>query len=200
MNKIDTSSQHDGLSDHSGELGVADMARYLSRLARLQQDDVTGNAELSRGLRLLSRALMSRSELTLSDVTRVIRRSQNIAETKRRPVPANGTVLSEQVRSMSIAEVERFLDDEYYSKNQLIELGFKRFGISRSKLSRLSKLQASESVRAALEHEKSLEAISREARGSKGKQRFSVATISGRQERRDGKLARGSETPETLVF
>ena len=200
MNKIDTTSQHDGSSDHPGELGVADMARYLSRLARLQQDEMTGNAELSRGLRLLSRALMSRSELTLSDMTRMIRRSRNSAETERRSVPENEPILPEHVRSMSIAEVELFLDDEYYSKNQLIELGFKRFGISRSKLSRLNKLQALDAVRAALEHEKSLEAISREARGAKSERGFSVAPNRRLRERRDAKLAKELETPETLVF
>jgi hypothetical protein len=74
------------------------------------------------------------------------------------------SVLPAELESISQEYVERILDDESYNKQQVVELGVRRFGISRSKLERLRKEHAQDSVRAALEHEKSLDVISMEAR------------------------------------
>ena len=68
------------------------------------------------------------------------------------------------LESLSLAAVTQILDDPGSAKPLVAELGFRRFGISRAKLERLSKQAARDTVRAALEHEKSLDAISREAR------------------------------------
>lgn len=67
------------------------------------------------------------------------------------------------LESLSQDEVAQILDDPSSAKQQVAELGFRRFGISRAKLERLSKQAARDAVRAALEHEKSLDVISREA-------------------------------------
>ena len=157
--------------DHPSELLVSDIARYLARLARLQQDEMTGNAGLSRGLSALSRALTSRSELSLSEVTRLIRGTRKPTAARPKPRAESELTLPADVAKMRIEELERFLDGRNHSKNQLIELGFQRFGISRSKLSRLNKDEAMGSIRSALEHEKSLETISREASGTKTNRR-----------------------------
>ena len=61
----------------------------------------------------------------------------------------------------SLAEI---LNDEKYLKSQIVELGACRFGIPRSKLNRLSRPQATASVRAALDHERSLGAIAEQAK------------------------------------
>ena len=73
-------------------------------------------------------------------------------------------MLPPELESMGQDAIERILDDEGYTKLQIVELGVQRFGISRSKLDRLNKKDALESVRAALGHEKSLDVISIEAR------------------------------------
>ena len=70
------------------------------------------------------------------------------------------------LESLSQEEVAQILDDPGSPKQLVAELGFRRFGMSRAKLERLSKQAARDSVRAALEHEKSLDAISRQARKS----------------------------------
>lgn len=68
------------------------------------------------------------------------------------------------LESLRQEEVAQILDDPGSAKRLVAELGFRRFGLSRAALERLSKQAARDAVRAALEHEKSLDAISREAR------------------------------------
>ena len=191
MNTTSTTSPKRGHGETSSELGVADMARYLSRLATLEQDDLTGNAELSRSLKSLSRALKPYSGLSMSELTKLIKKGKQPVTTKRTSATKANPNLPEDVESLSIDDVEGFLGDEKHTKGLLVELGFRRFGISRSKLERLPKAEALESVYAALEHEKSLEAISREARGNKSKRGFSSV-----QRRRVSKLNDAKAAPK----
>ena len=55
------------------------------------------------------------------------------------------------------------LNSENYTKTQIMEIGTRRFGISESKLARASKKDALTTVAAALDHERSLEVIARQA-------------------------------------
>ena len=55
------------------------------------------------------------------------------------------------------------LNNGSYTKTQIIEIGARRFGIPESKLARASKKNALTSVAAALDHERSLEVIARQA-------------------------------------
>ena len=74
-------------------------------------------------------------------------------------------IISAASKSMTQTELEDILDDGMaYTKNQIAELGFQRFGISRSKLMRLRKDDALESVRSALRNERILDMIAQEAR------------------------------------
>ena len=73
---------------------------------------------------------------------------------------------------LSDKRVDEILKDSSFTKKQLIELGNQRFGITQSKLIRLSKEHVIESIRAALNHERSLGVISREARKA-GEKRLS---------------------------
>lgn len=57
---------------------------------------------------------------------------------------------------LSDKKVDEILKDRSFTKKQLIELGNQRFGITQSKLIRLSKEHVIESIRAALNHERSL--------------------------------------------
>ena len=199
MNTTSTTSPKRGHGESSSELGVADMARYLSRLASLEQDDLTGNAELSRSLKSLSRALKPYSGLSMSELTKLIKNGKQPVATKRTSATRVNPNLPEGVESLSLDEVEDFLGDEKHTKGLLVELGFRRFGISRSKLERLPKAEALESVYAALEHEKSLEAISREARGTKSKRGFSAVQRRGASKLREAKAASKYDPHNRLV-
>ena len=64
---------------------------------------------------------------------------------------------------MSLSDVKQVLDEDH-TKDEIAEIGARRFGMSRSKLRRLRKEDAREAIRAALAHEVSLDVISREAR------------------------------------
>ena len=71
--------------------------------------------------------------------------------------------LPENLAALECDEVGRVLGDEKYLKSQIVELGASRFSISRSKLTKLPKPDAIASIRAALDHERSLAAISNQA-------------------------------------
>ena len=184
----------------SGELRVEDIARYLSRLAALEQDDLTGNAELSRGLKSLSRALMPYSGRSMSELTKIIKNRQQPFAVKRTSASRINADLPEDVESLSTDEVEGFLSDENHTKGLLVELGFRRFGISRSKLERLVKAKARESIYAALEHEKSLEAISRGAMGSRPKRERPAIQRHGISKQSDTNTAPKYETSQAVAL
>jgi Zn ribbon nucleic-acid-binding protein len=76
------------------------------------------------------------------------------------------------LKFLSDKKVDEILKDSSFTKKQLIELGNQRFGITQSKLVRLSKKYVIESIRAALNHERSLGIISQEARKA-GEKRLS---------------------------
>ena len=141
---------------------VDDIVRYLSRLANLYSEAKTGNSELSDGLRQLVNALRPYSNRPVPDLADIIREAtlRRFRETSPKKIKA---ILPSNLESLPPQEVEKILDDENYTKDQVINLGVKRFGISSAKLTRLGKKNVLESIRAALNHEKSLDVISKEA-------------------------------------
>ena len=141
---------------------VDDIVRYLSRLANLYSEAKTGNSELSDGLRQLVNALRPYSNRPVPDLADIIREAtlRRFRETSPKKIKA---ILPSNLESLPPQEVEKILDDENYTKDQVINLGVKRFGISYAKLTRLGKKNVLESIRAALNHEKSLDVISKEA-------------------------------------
>ena len=152
------------------QLLVSDVARYLSGLAKLQDGDKTGNPALSAGLRAVAQALRPFAHCPAAELPAAIKQKNAPAIGSKMPAaevkadfpPEKAAALE----SLSQEEVAQILDDPGCAKQLVAELGFRRFGISRAKLERLSKQAARDSVRAALEHEKSLDAISRQARKS----------------------------------
>ena len=147
------------------QLLVKDILTYFSGLAKLNGEEKTGNLELSQALRNLTKSLRPFSNHPVSELAAILNGK----------VPANGfgkhpnnvkVTLPLELEDVSQDAVGKILADGKYTKMQVAELGFRRFGISRAKLGHLSKKDALESVRAALEHEKSLDAISEEARKS----------------------------------
>lgn len=147
----------------SGPLLVGDIVRYLSRLASLHKDARVGNFELSNGLRQLANALRPHAHQPIQGLVDIFRsvplsnRRESSSRKTKATLPAN-------IESLLTREIDKILSDEKYTKIQIIELGVRRLGIPHSKLARLSKRDALDSIRAALDHEKSLSVISQEAR------------------------------------
>ena len=80
--------------------------------------------------------------------------------------------LPSNLESLAHEDVEKILDNDDYTRQQISELGFKRFGISKPMLQRLRKEDARQSVRSALDNERTLDVISEMARKA-GKARAS---------------------------
>ena len=151
-------------SDRSGAheqvLLIDDLIRYLGQLAHLNGIQRTGNSELSEGLKQLTIALRPHARRTIPELIELLRdesfRSKASSRRTRASLPASLESLSQQ-------EVEGILSNENYTKSQIIEIGTRRFGIPQSKLLRSNKEDVLKSVHAALDHERSLDVISREA-------------------------------------
>lgn len=141
---------------------IGDLVRYLSSLATLNRDSRTGNLDLGSSLRELANALRPHSHRSVRELAVVI--GEGVSRT-RKPTPrADKATLPGDLQALSEQGVIEILKNQDYTKPQLIELGFQRFGISQSRLKRLTKDEVCESIRAALNHEKSLGVISQEAR------------------------------------
>ena len=145
---------------------VTDVAGYLIGLAKLHDDDKTGNPELSKGLRQVARVLGPFASYPVQELTQVVRaeRLKLDAEERRAHSRHRNPVLPPDLETLGQNEVASIIGDDCYTKQQIAELGSRRFGISRAKLMRLRKDEAWRSIRAALDHEKSLDAIARQAR------------------------------------
>ena len=152
------------------QLYVTDIVQYLSNLAKLNGEEKTGNIAFSQGLQDLVRILRPFAECTVSELSDVLKERSNArttnARTAKKARDQFTMLLPASIETMAQNDVLQILDDESCTKQQIIDLGVRRFGISQSKLQRLRKEDARATVRAALAHERSLDVIATEA--SKG--------------------------------
>ena len=166
-------STADGTDYATRDIVVGDILRCLSALGEMQGDTRTGNVAFAHAIRIFADALKPYRSRPVPDLIELIAglSAPKAPEPvqRRRPVelPSDLTTLPELA-------VERVLADDRYLKSQLAELGFQRFGISRSRLCRLTKIEAVEAIRGALEHERSLEVIGQQAETA-GKRRSHAA-------------------------
>ena len=150
------------------QLLVSDIAGYLSGLAKLQDSDKTGNPALSEGLRSVAQALRPYAHCPAAELSHALQREKPADSVSKAAANGNRAAFPPEVavalESISQEEVARILEDPGSGKQLVAELGFRRFGISRAKLERLSKQAARDAVRNALENEKILDAIAEQAR------------------------------------
>ena len=147
---------------HQDEILVDDILQQLTGLARLQSQEKTGNAEFGAGLLHLVDALRPYADSPVAELPAMLRESPSQRSSKpdhRKPKEA----LPPNLDSFGLEAVEKILSDGNYTKPQLAELGYRRFGISRSHLTRLRKNDALASIRAALANERALDVIEVEA-------------------------------------
>ena len=144
---------------------VKDVTRYLSGLARINESGMIGNPVLSEGLRHVVRALRPYSNCPVHELAITLKGASS-ASFRKPSVQKTKASLPPDLESLRLEDIEEILNDDGYTKAQLAELGFRRLGISSSSLERLRKADALSSIRAAIEHEKSLDVISRQAQKS----------------------------------
>ena len=152
------------------QLLLGDLLKYLFGLARLHQGSKIGNAELSNGLRLLAQSLRPYRNLSVLELADIIDVKQPASRGIDTRPDKRDLILPYPLDHIGHETLERILAEDDYTKQQIAEVGAQRFGISRSKLRRLRKSEARDLIRAAMDHEKSLEVISHEAiRGGKAR-------------------------------
>ena len=145
---------------HDQVLLISDLIRYFTQLANLNGIHKTGNSELSEGLKQLTRALRPHARRTIPELIELLKDESVRLPASPRRVKAT---LPSSLESLSQQKIEEILSNDNYTKSQIIEIGTRRFGIPQSKLLRSNREEVLKSVRAALDHERSLDVISREA-------------------------------------
>ena len=140
---------------------IGDLARYLARLATIQRDERTGNSSVGEGLKLLAAGLRRYKSRPVEDLATLSLERNTPRERESQKPPID---LPDKLESLDWDGVRAILEDDQYRKWQIVKLGAGRFGIPRGSLSRLKRADAIESIRAALDHERSLDAIGRLAR------------------------------------
>ena len=142
---------------------VADVVRFLSRFASLQRDERVGNPHMSDSLHCLVKGLKPHKERTVEELSRLLAgmATEKTLKSKSRKPNAD---FPKDLALLTCDEVGRILDDQNYLKMQIVELGTCRFGIPRSKLKQLPKPKAIASIRAALDHERSLSVLAHQAK------------------------------------
>jgi hypothetical protein len=133
---------------------AADVGRYLRSLALLNRDATFGNPHLSEALGKLGKALIEQKAAPFDAVA--------------------GAVVHEQLpelfpddavwAKLSLDDVKRRLRRPTITKSEMQLIGIKRFGIAKSRLSKLPMDQVAAAVEAAIQHEESLAIISEEAK------------------------------------
>lgn len=146
-------------NDHR-PLTAAELGRYLKRMSSIQKDAQTGNLALSEALQELGAFLTASKAKTVEEALTVAERQAHL-ELPVEPQPL--------YQDIALTEITSLLEREFITRDELIILGAKRFGIPESKLKQLSRETILKTIRSALEHEESIEILSDEA--SKGGQK-----------------------------
>lgn len=151
---------------------ASDHARDLQHIAKI------GDPEMSEGWTLLSDMLSAHGDLPISELAMVSglpfewdrgekATCEKLGGTRKREKaispPSESERPTKYPRSLSREEVERILDDDTLTKQQLAELGHNRFGISRSRLLRLRKDRARNDILSALRNERTMHVIHEQA-------------------------------------
>lgn len=138
-----------------------DLVDFLRDFSIALKNKQTGNPSMSIALSELSKALQPHSDRYLQDVLSEFK-MLCASDLPKKP-RASTRILDIDWTSLSLDDVENLLTGNELPKKNLIDLGHTRFGISKSKLERQSKTMTLESIRTAVENEKTLHIIGEEA-------------------------------------
>lgn len=143
-------------SNSNEPLSTRELVRYLRRMSALNRDPRTGNPRLSEALDELADALGSGDRTTAAPSRKTREASRQDGQ-------------NPDFETFSGEEVISFIRRDDVPKITLVELARQRFSIPRSRLLKLSSDKVVDLIVAALDHENSLNALSREAQrgGSK---------------------------------
>ena len=142
------------------QLTVRELAKFLNTLGRSLQGPKNGPV-LGEVLVRLSRTLRKHQDKELDDVFGLLGGGTNLQNRQRppKPKPLEGVDLD----ALQLNQIKELLLDEQLSRQELIQVGTARLGLSKSLLQRQSKRAVWESVTSAVQNEEVHLIISREA-------------------------------------
>ncbi|MEW9534896.1 hypothetical protein MRBLRC7O_000093 [Agrobacterium radiobacter] len=132
----------------------AELGRYLKSLALLNRDPVFGNPELSEALMVLGKTFLEQKSSPFSTIL------DTVVNTYSSALFADEISLAK----LTLDEVKKRLRRPSITKSELVVIGIKRFGIAKSRLTKLPREQVIAAIDAAVQHEESLAIISEEAK------------------------------------
>ena len=144
------------------EIPIADLVKYINRLAQLNKLLEPNNTRINKLLSRLAKALGKHSSKPFSHVEELLQGNSPVTtrtKTYKKELPNN-------LESLSKLEIHEILLDKSFTNAQLVQLGAVRFGIPHSRLNRLGGSKIRELIESALDHESSLDVISQEAKYS----------------------------------
>lgn len=142
------------------QLSVRQLAQFLNDLGRSLQWPTNGPV-LGEALVRLSKTLRQHQNKELEEVLVILARgtSSQKRQSRRKPRPLEGVDLE----ALETNQVKDLLSNELLSKQDLIEVGAIRLGISKPFLVRQNKQAVLETVTSALQNEEAYHIISKEA-------------------------------------
>lgn len=139
---------------------VNGLARFLNELGKSLQLSTNGPL-LGEALVRLASALGQHQDKELDEVLEIV--AGGTAHLKRQRRQRDNPFEGVDLQGLEINQVKELLQDEHLTKQDLIEVGVMRLGISRSRLERQNKQAVLESVTSALQNEEAYHIISKEA-------------------------------------
>lgn len=141
--------------NESKPISATELGQYLRRLANLYSSNRTGKPELSKALSYLADFLIASKAPSIEQAIREKSSSFEKSEIN---------ITQSYVDNLTLKHVAKLLENPNCTKSDLIELGLSRFGIPKSRLSRISREKAVEILWSAYRHEQSIDIISDEAK------------------------------------
>jgi hypothetical protein len=147
------------MSSDDTDVATRDIIKYLKLLIRLNETLVKEESTTNIALGRLADALTNYSSRPFAEVEAILKKGIS-----RRPKDKKSQLDLKDVSKLSKETVKELVSSTELTKGQLIQIGIERFGISRSRLQRENIENINEAIMSALDHEKSLEVISKSAR------------------------------------
>ena len=154
------SKLNSGSIEPGQQISVKELSQFLSDFGKSLRRPTKGSA-LGEALIRFSNTLRRHQDKELDEVLELLGAGETLRKKQRRQNPEHLEGID--LRALGTNEVKDLLSNVDLSKQDLIEVGAMRLGISKSRLERQNKESVLESVASALQNEEAYQIISREA-------------------------------------
>ncbi len=154
-------------SDKNGEIKsnikVQDFVNLLQVLEKLYQNSLGKNDELASFIRELRTILKKYNGLNGREFLHLLTESLSVYRTTEKKPKKKDLVEYTDIKNISFPELRNLISKESLSKEQLLLIGEKRFGIPKGGYRKLRKEEIRGLIESAIQNSETLDAIKREA-------------------------------------